>query len=265
MYCAHCGSNNPDNLESCDRCGELLIRPDPEHPHQLGTKSCPDCKAVNESRARYCIECGHDIDGVSAISTAPRVAARPVRPPPANPVSAAGQQTVRRPPRRDSARPDPVRSSSDQVQRAGPVPGRPSVVTGAAGADDLRDGAESMVNAPNDSGTPEAQLPEDLRGWNWGAFLLPFVWGPFNKVWVGLGALMFGAVLPIPGIFGLLGYTALALLMGARGNEWAWRARKWESADHFRKVQRIWITWGTAGFLVLGVLTAMALASNNGL
>lgn len=268
MYCAHCGSNNPDNTESCDRCGELLIRPDPAHPHELGIKSCPECNTVNESHARYCIECGRDIDAIAATNPAPRTtqSSRFPAPPPAPP-QVAGQQGVRRPPRRVSSRSDSGRSNSGQVRRPGPGPGRPSVVASSAGAEDLRVGvntADSTVHASNNSGTPDAQLPGELKGWNWGAFFLPFLWGPFNRVWVGLGTLLIGLVLPIPWILGLLGYTALSLMMGVRGNEWAWRARKWESADHFRKVQRVWKTWGTVGFVAFGMITIIALAANGG-
>lgn len=261
VYCAHCGTKNPDNIDACERCGELLIRPDPAHPHELGIKSCPDCNTVNESHARFCIGCGRDIDAIMATSAAPR-AARPTHPPPPT-AAPVGQPTPKRPPR--PASPDPGNPGNpSEVRRPTPGPGRPSVVTSGAGAEDLRNGAEAAAHAPSDSGTPEAQLPEELKGWNWGAFLLPFIWGPFNRVWIGLGGLVVFAIPPIPWELGVLGYVALALVMGSRGNEWAWRARKWESLDHFRKVQRVWMTWGTVGFMVLGVITAMALAASGG-
>ncbi len=137
-------------------------------------------------------------------------------------------------------------------------------MSGGAVAEDLRAGAEQAAQPTNDSGTPEAQLPQELKGWNWGAILLPFVWGPFNRVGAGFGSLMVVMVLPIPVAFQLLGYTALALWMGARGNEWAWRARKWKSADHFRRVQRVWVTWGSVGFSVLGAIGVMVLSANGG-
>lgn len=255
MYCAHCGSKNPEALEACDRCGEMLIRPDPAHPHHLGIKSCPDCSAVNESHARFCIDCGRDIDAVVVTSGTLPAAGR-VRPSPP-PTQAAD----RRPPF------DSPRSPSPEVRRPSTGPGRPSVATGGlgtdAGAEDLRKGAPTTIHAPNDSGTPEAQLPGELKGWNWGAFFLPFAWGPFNRVWVGLSVLIV-VFLPIPWLLGLLIYSPMALFVGLRGNEWAWRARKWESVDHFRKVQGLWTKWGTIGFAVFAVLTVLGAMANDG-
>ena len=85
-------------------------------------------------------------------------------------------------------------------------------------------------------------IPEEIKEWNWGAFLLTWIWGIGNKVWVALAGLV--SLLPIP-----LAGLAVAIVLGIKGNEWAWQCKKWESVEQFRHRQRIWMYWGIAGFL----------------
>ena len=84
-------------------------------------------------------------------------------------------------------------------------------------------------------------IPNEIKGWNWGAFLLPLVWGIYHGVWLSL--LLF---IPIVNFF-------TAIVFGADGNKWAWQNRKWNSIEHFKKTQRTWALWGL-GLLVLGIV-----------
>jgi serine/threonine protein kinase len=86
-------------------------------------------------------------------------------------------------------------------------------------------------------------VPEEILGWNWGAFLMPWLWMWPNQVWFGL--LCF-----IP--YGLL---IVAIAFGAKGNEWAWKSRKWRSIEQFKAHQR---GWAIAGILI-GVPTSIML------
>ena len=87
-------------------------------------------------------------------------------------------------------------------------------------------------------------VPTELQGWNWGAFLLTWVWGIGNRVWLALLALV-----PIP----LVG-IAMSILLGVKGNEWAWQYKKWDSIEQFRQTQRIWLYWGIASLIAPVVL-----------
>ncbi|AFY42540.1 serine/threonine-protein kinase [Nostoc sp. PCC 7107] len=78
-------------------------------------------------------------------------------------------------------------------------------------------------------------VPEEILGWNWGAFLLPWFWLWTNQVWCGLFCFV-----PQIGWF-------MAIAMGAKGNEWAWRSRQWRSIEHFKEHQR---GWAIAGILI---------------
>ena len=83
-----------------------------------------------------------------------------------------------------------------------------------------------------------AELPDELKGWNWGAFFLNWIWAIGNSVWIGLLALV-GPVSLI-----------MAIILGIKGNEWAWKNRKFSSIEQFKAVQKAWAIWGVVLFLV---------------
>ena len=87
-----------------------------------------------------------------------------------------------------------------------------------------------------DNSTP---VPHEIRGWNWGAFLLPGFWVLTNQVW-------FGLLVWIP----YIGFV-MQIILGVKGNEWAWKSRKWDSIEAFKKHQR---AWAVAGLSVWGFL-----------
>ncbi len=81
----------------------------------------------------------------------------------------------------------------------------------------------------------DAVIPEEIRGFNTGAFLMNWIWGIGNNVWIALLALI-----PIPPM-GLV----MAIILGIKGNEWAWQSRTWNSVEHFKKTQRTWMWVGS--------------------
>jgi len=83
----------------------------------------------------------------------------------------------------------------------------------------------------------QAVIPVELKGWNWGAFLMNWVWGIFNKTYIALLTFV-----PLVGMF-------MPFVLGFKGNAWAWRNKKWDSIEHFRKVQRKWTMWGVIIFI----------------
>jgi hypothetical protein len=108
-----------------------------------------------------------------------------------------------------------------------------TVNTGAAAPS----GTEAAI--VNNSGQGrEAKLPDQLKGWSWGAFALTWIWGIFNSTWIAF--LTFVPFLNIIWVF----------VLGARGKEWAWQHKKWESAERFKKTQRTWDKWGLALFII---------------
>ena len=63
---------------------------------------------------------------------------------------------------------------------------------------------------------------------NWGAFLGTWVWGIFNKSWVTLWA--------IP-LFFTAGFLPFMLICGLKGNEWAYKNKKYDDVEAFHKSQ----------------------------
>ena len=95
-----------------------------------------------------------------------------------------------------------------------------------------------------------AIIPEAIKGWNWGAFALTWIWGICNKVWIAL--LVF---IPVP-FFGL----AWAIILGVKGNEWAWQKKKWDSMEQFRSTQGKWNIAGIVVFVVSIIIPVILLA-----
>lgn len=103
--------------------------------------------------------------------------------------------------------------------------------------------SQQVALAQNTSGEGSAAyIPDEIRHWNWGAFLLPFWWGIFNRVWI-----MLVGFIPIADVI-------MPFILGAKGNEWAWQKKRWDSIEHFQSTQRTWAKWGIGLAIVLPLL-----------
>jgi hypothetical protein len=91
-----------------------------------------------------------------------------------------------------------------------------------------------------------AEIPPELDRWNWGAFLLNWIWGIGNSVFIALLALI-----PLVNI-------VMMFVLGAKGSRWAWQKRAWRDAEHFRRTQRGWAIAGVIVWvLVIGSAASM--------
>ncbi len=77
-----------------------------------------------------------------------------------------------------------------------------------------------------------AVVPSEIARWNWGAFLLNWIWGIGNNTPIAL--LMF-----VPFV-----NLVMPFVLGAEGSSWAWQNKRWENVEHFKAVQRQWAKWG---------------------
>jgi hypothetical protein len=82
-----------------------------------------------------------------------------------------------------------------------------------------------------------AAVPPEIERWNWGAFLLNWIWGIGNQTYIALLCFIPFVNLVMP------------FVLGANGSRWAWQNRRWDSVEHFRRVQREWTKWG---LIILG-------------
>lgn len=103
--------------------------------------------------------------------------------------------------------------------------------------------------SPAPAGPEQDELESELKKWNWGAFLLTFVWGIGNGV-------MRSFLVFIP-FYGLYEW----FMLGIHGNRWAWEKRRWESVEHFHRSQR---SWAKAGVIVSAIVFLLFAASSGG-
>ena len=82
-------------------------------------------------------------------------------------------------------------------------------------------------------------IPLEIDRWNWGAFLLNWIWGVGNNTFIALLTLI-----PLVGL-------VMPFVLGAKGSRWAWRNGRWDSVEHFKRVQRLWAIWGVIIWLGL--------------
>ena len=112
---------------------------------------------------------------------------------------------------------------------------------------------ESAPTCPNCGATPAVSrqdaIPDGVRGWSWGAFVLTWIWAIGNRTWIGLLALI-----PYVNI-------GVAIWLGIKGREMAWKNASWESVEHFNRVQKKWSQWAVGilvGAFLIGVIAAVA-------
>jgi len=96
---------------------------------------------------------------------------------------------------------------------------------------DLEDNENSNYTVKECSALSQ-DFTKELKGWNWGAFLLTFFWSTSYKKWLGILAI-------IP-YFGII----ISIIFGIKGNKWAWENKQWYSFENFKKAQRKWAIWG---------------------
>ena len=108
----------------------------------------------------------------------------------------------------------------------------------------------SVQQRPSQTNTQgSTHVPPEIKGWTWGAAGMTFIWGLYHRVWLSL--LVF-----VPFLSGIWW-----IVLGIKGNEWAWKKGQWTSVEEFKKSQVSWRTWGII-FLLFPLITfSLALTS----
>ncbi len=139
----------------------------------------------------------------------------------------------------------PIPSPTEPMYAPGPYSNGPMVNTSGQGAN--------------------AAIPPEVAsmGFHWGAFLLTWIWGIGNSVWLALLVFPIGLLSFIPGL-GLIAGLGFQIYLGMKGHELAWRNRRFESIEQFRDVQKAWTKWGViflVALFVLGILAGILAAT----
>ena len=90
------------------------------------------------------------------------------------------------------------------------------------------------------------EIEQELNHFNWGAFMLSFIWGIGNKNFIPCIPVLILFFMP----FLLADVIALfyCIWIGKNANKWAWENCQWKNIEHFRKVQK---KWAIAGICVI--------------
>ena len=212
MNCSQCGTENTDETKFCTNCGVKLVVP---------PAICPQCGAEVNPGVHFCGQCGQDvtqpITEEATITTCPKCGAE-VSPG----ISFCGQcgQDITKTAVKETAEPAPTirpRAKASPVAKPAPT---------------IRPRAKAS-SVENTSGQGILSvIPEEIRVWSWGAFALGWIWGIGNNVWLALlGLLPFG-------------YPIMAVVLGLKGHEWAWRSKRYDSLEQFMTTQDTWSRWG---------------------
>ena len=122
-----------------------------------------------------------------------------------------------------------------------------------------------------DATSPEHpdMVQKEIMRWNWGAFLMTWIWAIGNRLWIwvviALGAI---AISIIPSENNKTAWVSLicqgviSVILGVKGSEWAWKSKKWESIEQFKKTQEKWRTWGIV-FSIVGFVIGLIIGGTS--
>lgn len=94
--------------------------------------------------------------------------------------------------------------------------------------------------------TESNEIPYGVSRWNMGAFMQTFLWGISNDVYESLA--IFVVIIPF---VGWIAGVFIAIWLGLKGNEMAWKKKKWDSVRDFNMAQSSWNKAGWVTFIVL--------------
>ena len=106
------------------------------------------------------------------------------------------------------------------------------------------------MSKDNNAATDMAE-PAAVKRWNWGAFLMSWIWGLGNKTYIALLCLV-----PVVNL-------VMIFVLGTKGSQWAWQNKQWESTEQFTRAQGLWTAFGLGlfvGYAIALVLVIVALA-----
>ncbi len=254
-FCAHCGTENDKGGYACTRCGERLVEVQESSSAPLGLNSCARCGSANNTRAAYCWVCGSEMH--DSVRIAPK-------PQPAVEIPSAATPRTYRPDLNPVSTPSTKPASEERVEQ--PDLRGPASDSDSGIQQDVPISAQNPFGSPdapaqNTSGTRDGEIPEGVKRWNWAAFLMPAVWGLFSGV--PYTVILFGAAF-LPPMIQLIVMVCASVFLGARGNELAWRGKKWRSVEHFNAFQKQWTSWAVRLTIAVAVILLIFVMANGG-
>ena len=117
-----------------------------------------------------------------------------------------------------------------------------------------------MTNKQNTTTYIDKNMPNELQDFNWGAFLLTFIWGFKYKAWITFCAIPL-ILIQLP-----LGLNWLLLIIfqfycGYYGNKWAYKHKWWQKPSDFNKEQTKWAIASVSISILIPFITLSVLGS----
>lgn len=116
----------------------------------------------------------------------------------------------------------------------------------------------------NNSGQGENVIAPEIvaNKFNWGAFCLTWIWGLGNNTYITLLILptIIAAFIPLVNLIAGIVQLGLAIWFGTKGNEWAWKNKKFVSIEAFHSYQRKWAIAGIIFSLLYTLLVVTIFA-----
>jgi hypothetical protein len=104
---------------------------------------------------------------------------------------------------------------------------------------------------PTAPAAPAPVVDPFLKKWNWGAFLLSWIWA------FGHGQILIGILILVLGLIPVIGTLVdlgLVIYLGIKGNELAWNSGKFTSIEQLKETERVWAKWAVIIFIISIVL-----------
>ena len=239
IFCAHCGTQNPTDDYACSRCGERLTGSTIDSSSKIEYVPCSQCLNTNDVRSDYCWVCGAEMSLSVPLANTPNTE---------TPATAQNQIVNRAP----ASSPDFINPPNDLTSAEQAL---------ETGAHKQSSSPDKGISAPNTSGRSNGEIPPGINRWNWAAFLMPAVWGLFSGV--PFTGLLFAAAF-LPSSAQLLIMIIASLFLGFKGNQLAWRGKKWQSVEHFNSFQQKWASWSIKLSAAIGAILIIFILSQSG-
>ena len=239
IFCAHCGTQNLTDNYACSRCGERLTSSTTNSSSKIEYIPCSQCLNTNDVRSDYCWVCGAEMSLSVPLADTPNTE---------TPAIAQNQIVNPAPaPSTDLIQPTSDMTNAEQALKAGT---QERILS-----------PDEEITAQNTSGRAKGKIPPSIKRWNWAAFLMPAVWGLFSGV--PFTGLLFAAAF-LPSTAQLLIMITASLFLGFKGNELAWRGKKWRSVEHFDSFQQQWTSWSVRLSAAIGAILIIFIFTQTG-
>jgi hypothetical protein len=100
---------------------------------------------------------------------------------------------------------------------------------------------------------PKRELPKELNDFNWGAFLLTFIWGIKHRAWITLLAIPL-IWFQLPLALNWVLFAILQVYCGINGNKWAYQRDWWMKPKDFRLNQAKWGAFGLTVNIIVPII-----------